>query len=182
MASRGVNKVTLMGNLGADPDLRYMPDGNPVVNFSLATAEVWKDKDTQEQREKTEWHRCVAFGKQAEVIAKHFHKGSKIYVEGRLQTRKWEDQNGIDRYTTEILVKEFQFVSGNADGGNRPPPMGDKTAPAATGSPTSSSSFAQTQQSQKQAQHPRDTQPEPPPPYEIPPGGAAGFDDDDIPF
>lgn len=182
MASRGVNKVTLMGNLGADPDLRYMPDGTPVANFSLATSEVWKDKDTQELREKTEWHRCVAFGKQAEVIQKHFHKGSKIYVEGRLQTRKWEDQNGIDRYTTEIMVREFQFVSGNADGGNRPPPMGDKTAPSATGSQASSSPAATTPQGRVQAQPPRDNQPEPPMPYEIPPGGAAGLDDDDIPF
>lgn len=172
MASRGVNKVTLMGNLGADPDMRYMPDDTAVVNFSLATSEVWKDKDTQEQREKTEWHRCVAFGKQAEVIAKHFRKGSKIYVEGRLQTRKWDDQNGIDRYTTEIIVKEFQFVtsSSSADGGsgNRPPPVGDKKAPAP--------------QNHNQAQHRRDDQPEPPPPYEIPPGGTADFNDDDIPF
>lgn len=104
MASRGINKVILIGNLGQDPDIRYMPNGNAVVNINLATSDVWKDKNTGETREKTEWHRVVLFGKLAEIAGKYLKKGSQVYIEGSLQTRKWQDQNGIDRYTTEIIV------------------------------------------------------------------------------
>lgn len=104
MASRGINKVILIGNLGQDPDLRYMPNGNAVVNMNLATSDVWNDKNTGEVREKTEWHRVVLFGKLAEIAGKYLKKGSQVYIEGSLQTRKWQDQNGIDRYTTEIIV------------------------------------------------------------------------------
>ena len=102
--SRGINKVILIGNLGADPEVRYMPSGDAVANVNIATSESWKDKNTGEAKERTEWHRVVFFGKVAEVVDKYVKKGSKIYVEGQLRTRKWQGQDGQDRYTTEIVV------------------------------------------------------------------------------
>jgi len=104
MASRGINKVILIGNLGQDPDIRYMANGGAVVNITLATSEIWKDKNTLENREKTEWHRVVLFGKLAEIASEYLKKGSQVYIEGFLQTRKWKDKNGIDRYITEVIV------------------------------------------------------------------------------
>lgn len=104
MASRGVNKVILVGNLGQDPEVRYMPNGGAVANITLATSESWRDKATGEQKEKTEWHRIVLFGKLAEVAGEYLRKGSQIYIEGALQTRKWQDQSGQDRDTTEVVV------------------------------------------------------------------------------
>jgi len=104
--AKGINKVILIGNLGADPETRYMPNGNAVANVSLATSDSWKDKNTGEQRERTEWHRVVFFGKLAEIVGQYLRKGSKVYVEGRLQTRKWQGQDGQDRYTTEIVVDQ----------------------------------------------------------------------------
>ncbi|QCI16768.1 single-stranded DNA-binding protein [Buchnera aphidicola (Aphis craccivora)] len=104
MASRGVNKVILIGHLGQDPEVRYMPNGNAVVNMTLATSENWKDKNTGETKEKTEWHRVVLFGKLAEIAGEYLRKGSQVYIEGSLQTRKWQDQNGLERYTTEVIV------------------------------------------------------------------------------
>lgn len=104
MAARGINKVILVGNIGNEPEMRYMPNGNAVATISLATSDTWKDKNTGEQQERTEWHRVVFFGKIAEIVGQYVHKGSKLYVEGRLQTRKWADQQGVDRYTTEIVV------------------------------------------------------------------------------
>ncbi|CAL4325878.1 Single-stranded DNA-binding protein [Buchnera aphidicola (Protaphis terricola)] len=104
MASRGVNKVILIGHLGQDPEVRYMPNGNAVVNMTLATSENWKDKNTGENKEKTEWHRVVLFGKLAEIAGEYLHKGSQVYIEGSLQTRRWQDQNGFERYTTEVIV------------------------------------------------------------------------------
>ncbi|MDT1066772.1 single-stranded DNA-binding protein [Providencia stuartii] len=104
MASKGVNKVILIGHLGQDPEIRYMPSGGAVANLTLATSESWRDKQTGEMREKTEWHRVVIFGKLAEVAGEYLKKGSQIYVEGSLQTRKWTDQSGQDRYTTEVVV------------------------------------------------------------------------------
>lgn len=104
MATRGINKVILIGNLGQDPDVRYMPNGNAVTNLSLATFESWRDKQTGEIREKTEWHRVVIFGKLAEIAGEYLSKGSQVYIEGSLQTRKWQDQIGQDRYSTEIIV------------------------------------------------------------------------------
>lgn len=104
MASRGVNKVILIGHLGQDPEVRYMPNGNAVVNMTLATSENWKDKNTGENKEKTEWHRIVLFGKLAEIAGEYLRKGSQVYIEGSLQTRKWQDQNGLERYTTEVIV------------------------------------------------------------------------------
>lgn len=104
MASKGVNKVILVGNLGQDPEVRYMPGGGAVTNISIATSESWKDKNTGEQKEKTEWHRVVIFGKLAEIAGEYLKKGSQVYIEGALQTRKWTDQSGVDKYTTEIVV------------------------------------------------------------------------------
>ena len=104
MASRGINKVILVGNLGQDPEVRYLPNGGAVTNISVATSESWKDKQTGESKDKTEWHRVVIFGKLAEIAGEYLKKGSQVYIEGQLQTRKWQDQSGIDRYTTEIVV------------------------------------------------------------------------------
>ncbi|WP_261816095.1 single-stranded DNA-binding protein [Vibrio gallicus] len=107
MASRGVNKVILVGALGQDPEVRFMPNGNAVANISIATSETWRDKSTGEQREKTEWHRVAIFGKTAEIAGEYLKKGSQVYIEGQLQTRKWQDQSGQDRYTTEVVVQGF---------------------------------------------------------------------------
>lgn len=104
MANRGVNKVILIGNLGQDPEMHYMPNGGAVANFTLATSESWRDKQSGEIRGKTEWHRVVIFGKLAEVASEYLRKGSQVYIEGSLQTRKWQDKNGQDRYSTEVVV------------------------------------------------------------------------------
>ena len=125
MASRGVNKVILVGNVGNDPEVRYMPNGNAVANVSLATSDTWKDKNTGEQQERTEWHRLVFFNRLAEIVEQYVKKGGKLYVEGRLQTRSWE-QDGVKRYTTEIVVNEMQMLdsrgsqSGDQDFGQQP--------------------------------------------------------------
>lgn len=110
MASRGVNKVILVGNLGNDPEIRYMPNGGAVANMTIATSESWRDKATGEQREKTEWHRVALFGKLAEVAGEYLKKGAQVYIEGQLQNRKWQDQNGQDRYTTEVVVQGYNGV------------------------------------------------------------------------
>ncbi|MEQ5111224.1 single-stranded DNA-binding protein [Providencia vermicola] len=120
MASKGVNKVILIGHLGQDPEIRYMPAGGAVANLTLATSESWRDKQSGEMRDKTEWHRVVIFGKLAEVAGEYLKKGSQVYIEGSLQTRKWQDQSGQDRYTTEVVVNiggSMQMLGGN--GGNQ---------------------------------------------------------------
>jgi len=114
--ARGVNKVILVGNLGADPEVRYTPSGDAVANFTLATSESWKDKNTGEQQEKTEWHRCVAWRRLGEIVGEYLHKGSQVYVEGKLQTRKWQDNEGNDKYTTEIIVANLQMLGGKPGG------------------------------------------------------------------
>ncbi len=117
MATKGVNKVILVGNLGNDPEVRYMPNGNAVANLSLATSESWKDQQGQVQ-ERTEWHRLTMYRRLAEIAGEYLKKGSQIYVEGKLQTRKWQDQQGQDRYTTEIIVDQMQMLGGRGgDGG-----------------------------------------------------------------
>ncbi len=120
--ARGVNKVILIGNLGDDPDVRFTGQGAAVANLSLATSEAWKDKNTGQQQEKTEWHRVVIFGKLAEIAQQYLNKGSKVYIEGKLQTRKWQDKDGQDRYTTEVVVDPFhgqlQMLDSAAGGGN----------------------------------------------------------------
>ncbi len=115
--ARGVNKVILVGNLGRDPEIRYTPNGAAVANVTIATSDTWKDKQTGENQERTEWHRVVFFNRLAEIVGEYLKKGSQIYIEGRLQTRKWQDQSGQDRYTTEIVANEMQMLGGRAGGG-----------------------------------------------------------------
>jgi single-strand DNA-binding protein len=116
MASRGVNKVILIGNLGMDPEVRYTPSGSAVANISLATSESWRDKQSGELQERTEWHRVVFFNRLAEIVGEYLRKGSKVYVEGSLRTRKWTDKNGLDRYTTEIIADEMHILDGRSAG------------------------------------------------------------------
>ena len=118
--ARGVNKVILIGNLGRDPEVRYMPSGQAAANASLATTDSWRDKQSGEQQERTEWHNLVFFGRLAEIAGEYLKKGSKIYAEGRLQTRKWQDKNGNDRYTTEIVVNDMQMLDSRGDAAGRP--------------------------------------------------------------
>ena len=110
--ARGINKVILVGHLGQDPEVKYMPSGGAVANVSVATSDQWKDKQTGETRDRTEWHRVVFFNRLAEIVGEYLRKGSQVYVEGRLQTRKWQDQNGQDRYTTEIVASDMQMLGG----------------------------------------------------------------------
>jgi single-strand DNA-binding protein len=117
MASRGVNKVILVGNLGNDPEVRYMPNGNAVANLSIATSESWKDQQGQPQ-ERTEWHKVTMYRRLAEIAGEYLKKGSQIYLEGKLQTRKWQDQSGNDRYTTEVIADQMQMLGGRIEGGN----------------------------------------------------------------
>ena len=118
--ARGINKVILVGNLGADPDTRYMPSGDAVTNISLATTESWKDKSSGDQQERTEWHRVVFFGRLAEIAAEYLRKGSQVYVEGQLRTRKWTDKQGQDRWSTEIVAREMQMLGGRASAASAP--------------------------------------------------------------
>jgi single-strand DNA-binding protein len=115
--ARGINKVILVGNLGADPETRYAPSGTAVTSISVATSESWKDKQSGEQRERTEWHRVKAFGRLAEIMSEYLRKGSQVYIEGSLRTDKWQDKNGQDRYTTEVIASEMQMLGGRGDGG-----------------------------------------------------------------
>lgn len=155
--ARGVNKVILIGNLGNDPDIRYTAGGAAVANISLATAESWKDKNSGEQQERTEWHRIVFFGRLAEIVGEYLRKGSQVYVEGRLQTRKWQDKEGHDRYTTEIVANEMQM-------------LGSKSGGSANYEPAPQSQAAQNNSPEPQA-------------APAPSTAAAGDDfDDDIPF
>lgn len=125
--ARGINKVIVVGNLGQDPETRYMPSGSAVTNMTVATNETWKDKQTGEQKERTEWHRVAMFGRLAEIAAEYLRKGSQVYIEGKLRTRKWQDKQGQDRYTTEIIADEMQMLGGGRGGGGG-------SAPASQGS------------------------------------------------
>lgn len=116
MASRGVNKVLLVGNLGQDPETKYTPSGSAITHISVATSETWKDKQTGQQQERTEWHRVVFFNRLAEIAGEYLKKGSKVYIEGSLRTNKWQDQQGQDRYTTEIVASEMQMLDSRGEG------------------------------------------------------------------
>ncbi|HIE9152639.1 TPA: single-stranded DNA-binding protein [Klebsiella variicola subsp. variicola] len=156
MASRGVNKVIIIGRLGQDPEVRYAPSGAAFANLTVATSEQWRDKQTGEQKEQTEWHRVVISGKLAEIAGEYLRKGSEVYLEGKLRTRKWTDQNGVDKYTTEIQVGingTMQMLGGKQGGGEQTP------APRNNGQP-------QRQAPQQHSQHSE-------PPMDF---------DDDIPF
>jgi single-strand DNA-binding protein len=114
--ARGINKVILIGNLGRDPEVRYMPSGSAVTNIAVATSETWKDKQSGEKQERTEWHNIVFFNRLAEIAGEYLKKGSKVYIEGSLRTRKWQDKNGQDRYTTEIIANEMQMLDSRGGG------------------------------------------------------------------
>ncbi|HAS3626290.1 TPA: single-stranded DNA-binding protein [Vibrio cholerae] len=177
MASRGVNKVILIGNLGQDPEVRYMPSGGAVANITIATSETWRDKATGEQKEKTEWHRVTLYGKLAEVAGEYLRKGSQVYIEGQLQTRKWQDQSGQDRYSTEVVVQGYngimQMLGGRAQQGGMPAQGGMNV-------PAQQVSWGQPQQPAKQHQPMQQSAPQQysQPQYNEPP---MDFDDD-IPF
>jgi len=115
--ARGINKVIIVGNVGGDPETRYMPSGSAVTNLTVATNESWKDKQTGEQKERTEWHRVAMFNRLAEIAAEYLRKGSQVYIEGKLRTRKWQDKTGNDRYTTEIIADEMQMLGGRGGSG-----------------------------------------------------------------
>ena len=119
MARSGINKVILVGNLGQDPEVKYLPSGGAVVNVSIATSESWQDKSTGENREKTEWHRVVMFNRLGEIAGEYLKKGSKVYIEGKLQTRKWQAQDGSDRYTTEVVANDMQMLDSRGSGGGQ---------------------------------------------------------------
>ena len=145
--ARGVNKVILVGNLGQDPEVKYMPSGGAVCNISIATTDSWSDKSTGEKQERTEWHRVVFFRRLAEIAGEYLRKGSQIYIEGRLQTRKWQDQSGADRYTTEIIANEMQMLGGRGGGGasggfdNAPPADQDFGSAPAKSAPSTADDF-----------------------------------------
>jgi single-strand DNA-binding protein len=122
--ARGINKVILVGNLGKDPETRYMPSGSAVTNLTLATSESWKDKQTGEAQERTEWHKIAMFGRLAEIAAEYLRKGSQVYIEGKLRTRKWQDKEGKDRWTTEIVADEMQMLGGKGGGAGAGAGMG----------------------------------------------------------
>jgi len=166
MATRGVNKVILIGNIGKDPEVKYFPNGDAFCNLTLATSESWNDKSSGEKKEKTEWHNVVFTRKLAEIVGQYVKKGSKLYVEGSLRTRKWQDKEGQDRYTTEILVNDMQMLDGKGGGGGGG--MGDddgysQMPPARSSGPAS---------------RPAPSRPAPQPQA----APAADFEDDDIPF
>lgn len=127
----GLNKVQIIGHLGADPEQRFMPSGKPVANIRVATSETWKDKDTGDKKEKTEWHSVVAFDKLAEIMGEYLRKGSQVYIEGKLQTRKWQDKEGKDRYTTEIVASQMQMLGGKPQGERQAPQQSKPAQPAA---------------------------------------------------
>ena len=161
-----INKVILVGNLGQDPEVKYMPSGGAVTNISIATTDTWKDKSTGEKKENTEWHRVVFFNRLAEIVGEYLRKGSQVYIEGNLRTRKWQDQSGADRYSTEIVAREMQMLGGRAGG---------------------SSDFAPQQQSQQGGGAPQQSAPQQNAPQQQAPQQSAppqNFDnfDDDIPF
>ncbi|MFP6780791.1 MAG: single-stranded DNA-binding protein [Gammaproteobacteria bacterium] len=156
--ARGVNKVMLIGNLGADPEVRYTAGGAAVANVTLATAESWRDKESGEQQERTEWHKIVFFSRLAEIVGEYLKKGSQVYVEGRLQTRKWQDRDGNDRYTTEIVANEMQMLGSRGGGGSSSggPSSGGFSNEGQSGGARSSSSANTNQSSSPQQEPPMD--------------------------
>jgi single-strand DNA-binding protein len=159
--ARGINKVILVGNLGADPDTRYMPSGKAVTNIRVATSESWKDKQTGDMQERTEWHSIVMYDKLGEIAAEYLRKGSQVYIEGKIRTRKWQDKEGKDRYTTEIIADQMQMLGGRGGGGGASSeprePRGQSRQPAADDRSDRSTAHADE-------------------------GGGGGEFDDDIPF
>ncbi len=184
MAARGVNKVILVGHIGQDPEVRYMPNGGAVANLTLATSETWRDKQDGELREHTEWHRVVVFGKLAEIASEYLRKGAQVYIEGQLRTRKWTDQSGQDKYTTEVVVNvggTMQMLGGRRDsqpqqGGQQfsgqPQPESQTPPPAAKGEGKATKRTGKAAKG-KNAAAPQQPPAQPDPAYDF---------DDDIPF
>lgn len=164
MAGRGINKVILIGNLGNDPEVRYTPSGTAVANVTIATNESWKDRNTGERQERTEWHRVVFFSRLAEIVEQYLKKGSKVFVEGRLQTRSWE-QDGVKRYTTEIIANDMQMLDSRGDAGSGGGSF-EQRQPAAAAAAAAAGGGQQEKAAAGQGQ----------------PSGFDNFDDDDIPF
>ena len=133
--ARGINKVILVGNIGKDPETRYMPNGKAVTNFSVATSESWTDRSSGDKQERTEWHNVVLFEKLAEIAAEYLRKGSQVYIEGSLRTRKWQDKEGKDRYTTEIVGREMQMLGGRGGAGGGGESSGGRSAPERSSPP-----------------------------------------------
>lgn len=194
--ARGVNKVILVGNMGQEPEMKYLPSGGAVTNVSIATSESWKDKQTGQQQERTEWHRVVFFNRLAEIAGEYLRKGSKVYIEGSLRTRKWQDQSGQDRYTTEIVASEMQMLDSRGEGmgsgqdygqqgGYAPQQMAPQAAPAPQAGGYQQAPQAAPQQAPAprapQQQSPQQSPQQRPAPAQQP---APSFDnfDDDIPF
>ncbi|MES1926165.1 single-stranded DNA-binding protein [Salinisphaera sp. T31B1] len=177
MASRGVNKAILIGNLGADPETRYTAGGTAVTNINVATSDTWRDKSSGEMQERTEWHRVVFFARLAEVAGEYLRKGSKVYVEGRIQTRKWQNKDGVDQYTTEIVANEMQMLDSKGGGGGSAPfggGGGQQQRPQSSGG-----GYGGAQRGGGQSGPGNQPQPQ------RQPAGDPGFDDDlddDIPF
>ena len=167
--ARGINKVILVGNLGADPETRAMPSGSTVANLRIATSESWRDKQSGEQQERTEWHRVVLFGRLGEVAAEYLKKGSQVYIEGSLRTRKWQDKQGVERYSTEIVGNEMQMLGGRGGGGGMGGESGGSrsSGQGAGGSPSGG---------------PGSADPFPEYSHSESPSGGARDDFDDIPF
>ncbi len=164
--ARGINKVILIGNVGVDPDVRYMPNGNAVTTLSIATSETWKDKQTGDKQERTEWHRVVCFNRLGEIAGEYVRKGSKLYLEGSLRTRKWQDPQGQDRYTTEIIASDIQMLDNKS--GNQSPAYSGMPPAATNHQDDNSSSSSMSSHTSKITQ----------------PAAQDAFDelDDDIPF
>jgi single-strand DNA-binding protein len=179
--ARGINKVILVGNLGQDPETRYMPSGGAVTNVTIATSETWKDKQSGQPQERTEWHRVVFFNRLAEIAGEYLKKGSKVYVEGSLRTRKWQNKEGVDQYTTEIVAAEMQMLDGRGGAG------GGASSGGASGYDDGGYGQQQAPQAQAAAPAPRRAPPPQqnraptPAPAQNPPAGFDDFDDD-IPF
>ena len=188
--ARGVNKVILVGNIGQDPEMKSMPNGNAVTNISVATSESWKDKQTGQPQERTEWHRVVFFNRLAEIAGQYLRKGSKVYLEGSLRTRKWQAQDGSDRYSTEIVASEMQMLDSrqdNAGGYQAPAPaQGVPSQPVAPQSAPSQSAPQQRAPQQNYQQPPNSNQgyQQPAGQGSVPPQSGSNFNDfdDDIPF
>jgi len=190
MAQRGVNKVILVGNLGNDPETKYTANGAAITSISIATSETWKDKQTGQQQERTEWHKVTFFNRLAEIAGEYLRKGSKVYIEGSLRTDKWQDQNGNDRYSTGIVASEMQMLDtkndgqgqGNQGGYAQQPQQAPQQAqrPQQTRRPQPPQNYQQGPQQQAPQQQNR----RPPPPPQGQPMGAHGMDDfeDEIPF
>lgn len=177
--ARGVNKVILVGNLGGDPDVRYLPSGGAVTNITIATSESWKNKETGNQEERTEWHKVVFFGRLGEIAGQYLKKGAKVYVEGQLRTRKWQDNSGQDRYTTEVVAGEMQML--DSQGGNAGGQKAQQQYAAYQGQQAPDPAHQQQQGAQRSGMNANGSKKSP---HAQPAPQSNGFDDfdDDIPF